>query len=171
MEAFTILYTLLGGLGIFFFGMKFMSDGLKAVAGDVIRKIINSLTNNRLMAVGVGLIVTCIIQSSSITTVMTVGFVNAGLMTLSQALGVILGANIGTTITGWIISLHLGKYALLLIGLGFIPGLFSKTERWQHLGRALVGLGFLFLGLGLMEEAFVPKTKSRIHGFHRLFCG
>src|SRR6478735_12586298 len=156
MEAFTIMYTLLGGLGIFFFGMKFMSDGLQAVAGDVIRKIINSLNSNRFMAVGVGLLVTCIIQSSSVTTVMTVGFVNAGLMTLKQAIGVIFGANIGTTITGWIISLKLNKHALLLVGLGFIPGLFSKTEKWQHLGRALVGLGFVFIGLHFISQAFAP---------------
>jgi phosphate:Na+ symporter len=138
MEAFTIIYTLLGGLGIFFFGMKFMSDGLQAVAGDVIRKIINSITSNRFMAVGVGLLVTCIIQSSSVTTVMTVGFVNAGLMNLTQAIGVIFGANIGTTITGWIISIKVDKYGLLLVGLGFIPGLFSKSEKWQHLGKSIL---------------------------------
>ncbi len=160
MDAFTIIYTLLGGLGIFFFGMKFMSDGLQAVAGDVIRKIINSLNTNRFMAVGVGLLVTCIIQSSSVTTVMTVGFVNAGLMSLTQAIGVIFGANIGTTITGWIISLKLNNHALLLVGLGFIPGLFSKTEKWQHLGRALVGLGFVFIGLHFMSDAFLPLRQN-----------
>jgi phosphate:Na+ symporter len=160
MEAFEIIYTLLGGLGIFFFGMKFMSDGLQAVAGDVIRKIINSLNENRILAVGVGLLVTCIIQSSSVTTVMTVGFVNAGLMTLKQSIGVIFGANIGTTVTGWIISLKLNKHALLLVGLGFIPGLFSKAEKWQHLGRALVGLGFIFIGLHFMGQAFAPLKQS-----------
>ena len=160
MEAFEIIYTLLGGLGIFFFGMKFMSDGLQAVAGDIIRKIINSLNDNRVLAVGVGLLVTCIIQSSSVTTVMTVGFVNAGLMTLKQSIGVIFGANIGTTITGWIISLGLNKYALLLVGLGFIPGLFSKAEKWQHLGRSLVGLGFIFIGLHFMGLAFAPLKQS-----------
>lgn len=161
MEAFTIIYTLLGGLGIFFFGMKFMSDGLQAVAGDVIRKIINSLTSNRIMAVGVGLLVTCIIQSSSVTTVMTVGFVNAGLMSLTQAIGVIFGANIGTTITGWIISVKVDKYGLLLVGLGFIPGLFSKTEKWQHLGRSILGVGLVFLGLQIMSQAFVPLRSNQ----------
>lgn len=160
MGTFTIIYTLLGGLGIFFFGMKFMSDGLQAVAGDVIRKIINSLNTSLILAVGIGLLVTCIIQSSSVTTVMTVGFVNAGLMTLKQAIGVIFGANIGTTITGWIISLKFGKYALLLVGLGFIPGLFSKTEKWQHLGRALVGLGFVFIGMQFMGQAFAPLRDN-----------
>jgi phosphate:Na+ symporter len=160
MEAFTIIYTLLGGLGIFFFGMKFMSDGLQAVAGDVIRKIINSITSNRLMAVTVGLLVTCIIQSSSVTTVMTVGFVNAGLMNLTQAIGVIFGANIGTTITGWIISVKVDKYGLLLVGLGFIPGLFSKSEKWQHLGKSVLGVGLVFMGLQIMSGAFAPLRDN-----------
>lgn len=161
MEAFNIIYTLLGGLGIFFFGMKFMSDGLQAIAGDAIRKIINSLTSNRFMAVGVGLIVTCIIQSSSVTTVMTVGFVNAGLMSLTQAIGVIFGANIGTTITGWIISIKVDKYGLLLVGLGFIPGLFSKSEKWQHIGRAILGVGLVFMGLQTMSSAFIPLRENQ----------
>ena len=161
MEAFTIIYTLLGGLGIFFFGMKFMSDGLQAVAGDVIRKIINSITSNRFMAVGVGLLVTTLVQSSSVTSVMTVGFVNAGLMNLTQAIGVIFGANIGTTITGWIISINVDKYGLLLVGVGFIPGLFSKSEKWQHLGRALLGVGLVFIGLKTMSGAFVPLRSNQ----------
>lgn len=161
MEAFTIIYTLLGGLGIFFFGMKFMSDGLQAVAGDVIRKIINSITSNRFMAVGVGLLVTCIVQSSSVTSVMTVGFVNAGLMNLTQAIGVIFGANIGTTITGWIISIKVEKYGLLMVGLGFVPALFSKSEKWQHLGRSVLGVGLVFIGLQTMSGAFVPLRSNQ----------
>lgn len=161
MEAFNIIYTLLGGLGIFFFGMKFMSDGLQAIAGDAIRKIINSITSNRFMAVGVGLLVTCIVQSSSVTTVMTVGFVNAGLMSLTQAIGVIFGANIGTTITGWIISIKVEKYGLLLVGLGFIPGLFSKSEKWQHIGKAILGVGLVFIGLQTMSGAFVPLRDNQ----------
>jgi phosphate:Na+ symporter len=161
MEAFTTIYTLLGGLGIFFFGMKFMSDGLQAVAGDVIRKIINSLTSNRVMAVAVGLLVTCIVQSSSVTTVMTVGFVNASLMTLKQGIGVIMGANIGTTITGWIISIKVEKYGLLMVGLGFIPALFAKSDRWQHIGRALLGVGLVFIGLQTMSGAFVPLRSNQ----------
>jgi phosphate:Na+ symporter len=161
MEAFTIIYTLLGGLGIFFFGMKFMSDGLQAVAGDVIRKIINSITSNRFMAVGVGLLVTTIVQSSSVTTVMTVGFVNAGLMNLTQGIGVIFGANIGTTITGWIISIKVDKYGLLLVGMGFIPALFSKSDRFQQLGRALLGVGLVFIGLQTMSSAFVPLRENQ----------
>ncbi|MFL5783656.1 MAG: Na/Pi cotransporter family protein [Bacteriovoracaceae bacterium] len=160
METFTIIYTLLGGLGLFFYGMKFISDGLQAVSGDVIRKMINSLTANRFMAVAVGLLVTCLVQSSSVTTVMTVGFVNASLMNLTQAIAVILGANIGTTITGWLISLNLGQFALLLVGLGFFPGLFSKTERWQHLGMSILGVGLLFMGLNAMASAFLPLKAS-----------
>jgi phosphate:Na+ symporter len=160
MDAFTVVYTLLGGLGIFFFGMKFMSDGLQAVAGDVIRRMINSLNDNRILAVFIGLLVTSLVQSSSVTTVMTVGFVNAGLMTLKQAIGVIFGANIGTTITGWIISLNLSTHALLLVGIGFIPGLFSKTEKWHQLGRALVGMGFLFIGLTFMGQSFEALRSS-----------
>lgn len=137
-----------------------MSEGLQAVAGDVIRKMINSLTTNRIMATGVGLLVTCIIQSSSVTTVMVVGFVNAGLMSLNQAIGVILGANVGTTITGWIISVNINQYALLLVGLGFIPGLFSKTERWQHLGKSILGLGLVYLGLQIMSTGFLPLKDN-----------
>lgn len=160
METFTIIYTLLGGLGLFFYGMKFISEGMQALSGDVIRKMINSLTTNRFMAVGVGLLVTCLVQSSSVTTVMTVGFVNASLMNLTQGIGVILGANIGTTITGWLISLNLGQFALLLVGVGFFPGLFSKTERWQHLGMSILGVGLLFLGLNAMTSAFLPLKAS-----------
>ncbi len=161
MQTFTILYTLFGGLGIFFFGMKFMSDGMQAMTGDVIRKIINSITANRVMAVGVGLGVTMLVQSSSITTVMTVGMVNAGLMTLKQSIGVVFGANIGTTITGWIISIKVDKYGLLLVGLGFIPALFAKSNKVQHLGRAVLGIGMVFIGLKTMSDAFVPLRESQ----------
>ena len=121
MSTFQIIYTLLGGLGIFFYGMRTMSDALQQAASDVITKVINSLTTNRYLAVVVGMIVTMIVQSSSVTTVMVVGFVNAGLMQLTQAIGVIFGSNIGTTVTGWIISIKIGKYGLLLIGLGIFP--------------------------------------------------
>ena len=165
MDSFTIIYTFIGGLGLFYFGMRFMSDGMQAIAGDVIRKIINSTNSNRFMAVGVGLLVTSIIQSSSVSTVMAVGFVNAGLMTLKQAIGLILGANIGTTITGWLISLGINKNGLLLVGCGFIPGLFSKTEKWQHIARTILGLGLVYLGLQTMSSAFIPlKTSEAFMG-------
>lgn len=160
METFKIIYTVLGGLGIFFYGMKTMSDALQQAASDVITKVINSLTTNRVLAVIVGMIVTMIVQSSSVTTVMVVGFVNAGLMQLTQAIGVIFGSNIGTTITGWIISIKVGKYGLLMIGLGIFPALFSKNGKLQNIGRVLFGIGMVFLGLELMSGAFKPLRSN-----------
>lgn len=156
MDTFSIAYSVLGGLGIFFFGMKLMSDGLQAASGDMIRNVISKITANRFMAVGVGLLVTCIIQSSSITTVMTVGLVNASLMTLKQAIGVIFGANIGTTITGWIISVKVDKFGLLFVAAGFIPALFSKSPKYQSIGKVILGVGLVFMGLQTMSHAFVP---------------
>lgn len=156
MDAFTIIYTLLGGLGIFFYGMKSMSDSLQMAAGDVITKIINSLTTNRVMALLVGTGVTMLVQSSSVTTVMVVGLVNAGLMKLTQAIGVIFGSNIGTTITGWIISIKIGKYGLLLIGLGIFPALFSKNSKINTAAKILFSVGLVFFGLEIMSGAFKP---------------
>ena len=156
MEAFKIIYSVLGGLGIFFFGMKLMSESLQAAAGQTIKKVINSLTSNRLFAVTVGIVVTMLVQSSSVTTVMVVGFVNAGLMSLAQSIGIIFGANIGTTITGWIISIKIGKYGLLLIGLGIFPTLFSKNQKWKYFGQAMFGIGMIFFGLEIMSGAFKP---------------
>ena len=160
METFKIIYTALGGLGIFFYGMKMMSDALQQAASDVITKVINSLTSNRFLAVVVGMIVTMIVQSSSVTTVMVVGFVNAGLMQLTQAIGVIFGSNIGTTVTGWIISIKVGKYGLLFIGLGIFPAIFAKSSRIQHIGRVLFGVGMIFMGLEIMSGAFKPLRSS-----------
>jgi len=153
---FTMAYTLLGGLGIFFYGMKNMSDSLQVIAGDMIKKAINFLTQNRFTALLVGVFVTMLVQSSSVTTVMVIGFVNASLMNLTQAIGIIFGANIGTTITGWIISIKIGKYGLLLIGLGIIPLLFGKRDRTRQMGRLLFGVGMIFLGLEFMSAAFKP---------------
>ncbi|MCO4753689.1 MAG: Na/Pi cotransporter family protein [Bacteriovoracaceae bacterium] len=160
MSTFQIIYTLLGGLGIFFYGMRTMSDALQQAASEVITKVINSLTTNRFLAVVVGMIVTMIVQSSSVTTVMVVGFVNAGLMQLTQAIGVILGSNIGTTVTGWIISIKIGKYGLLLIGLGIFPALFSKNPKLQSAGKALFGVGMVFTGLEFMSGAFKPLRND-----------
>ncbi len=156
MEIFKIIYTVLGGLGIFFYGMKIMSDSMQSIAGDMIRKIINSITSNRLLAVVIGTLITMIVQSSSVTTVMVIGMVNAGLMNLTQAIGVIFGANIGTTVTGWIISIKVGKYGLLLIGLGIFPTLFSKSHKWSQIGKLIFGVGMIFLGLTFMSGAFRP---------------
>ncbi len=156
IEPFKMFYTVLGGLGIFILGMKYLSDSLQMLSGGLIRKAISSVTTNRILAVLVGLTVTTFVQSSSITTVMVVGLTNAGLMQLSQAIGVILGANIGTTITGWILAVNIGKYGLLLIALGIFPMLFSKNERVSAAAKVLVALGLIFFGLEIMSGAFKP---------------
>ena len=156
MQAFEIIYSVLGGLGVFFYGMKSMSEALQSVAGDMIKNIINTLTKKRIYAVMVGTFVTMLVQSSSVTTVMVVGFVNAGLMKLTQAIGIIFGANIGTTITGWIISIKVGKYGLLFIGLGIFPMLFGKKNNIRQIGRVLFGVGMIFFGLKIMGGAFKP---------------
>ena len=150
---FKLLFKLVGGLGIFLLGMKYMSDGMQAVAGSRLRGMIRIATNNRLLATGVGVVVTCVVQSSSITTVMVVGFVNSGVMQLAQALGVIMGANIGTTVTGWILVLKIGKYGLPLLGAAAIAYLFSKGDRWRFWSMAIMGIGMIFFGLELMKDA------------------
>ncbi|MDR0705697.1 MAG: Na/Pi cotransporter family protein, partial [Planctomycetaceae bacterium] len=151
-----IFFSALGGLGIFLLGMRQMSDGLQLVAGPSLRKLIATVTENRFSAVLVGFGVTSIIQSSSVTTVMVVGFINSRIMTLSQGIGVIMGANIGTTITGWILTLNIGKYGLHMIGLAALIYLFSKIERTRFLAMIVLGLGFVFFGLELMQRGFIP---------------
>jgi phosphate:Na+ symporter len=156
MNWFQMAYTVAGGLGIFLYGMMYLSSGLQTIGGRLIRKAVGSLTNNRVIGVLVGTIITMFVQSSSITTVMVVGFVNAGLMSLSQSIGVIMGANIGTTITGWIISFKVGKYAWALIGLGALPMLMSRRDQVQSYAKVLFSLGLIFLGLQTMSGAFKP---------------
>ena len=152
----TMVFGIIGGLGIFLLGMKNMSEGMQAVAGERLRKMIGAVTNNRIMACGVGTAITCLVQSSSITTVMVVGMVNAGIMNLMQAIGVILGANIGTTITGWILVLKVGKYGLPLLGIAAFFYLFSKRDRVRFTASIFVGLGMVFYGLQLMKQGFAP---------------
>jgi len=168
-EILAILFPVCGGLGIFLLGMKNMSEGMQAVAGERLRKMIGAITNNRLMASGVGTLVTCIIQSSSVTTVMVVGMVNASIMTLTQAIGVILGANIGTTITGWILVVKVGKYGLPLLGIAAFFYLFSKKDKFRFLAMFLMGLGMVFFGLELMKEGFSPirEMTGFVEWFHR----
>ena len=160
MNWFELIYKFLGGLGVFFFGMKFLSEGLQAVAGPLIKRVINALTTNRILAVLVGTFVTTLVQSSSVTTVMVVGLVNAGLMELTQAIGIILGANIGTTITGWIIAIKVGKYGLLFVALGIFPMLFADRDNFKQIGKVCVALGFIFLGLEFMSDAFKPLRSD-----------
>ena len=157
------LFMFAGGLGMFLYGMHSMSGGIQKTAGNKMKELLGILTSNHFMAVVVGALVTAIIQSSGATTVMVVGFVNAGIMTLTQAVGVIMGANIGTCITAWIVSLgQLGDafkafspslYAPLLVGIGAFLIMFSKKAKKQTVGEILVGLGLLFIGLDFMGDA------------------
>jgi len=156
----TVIFGLLGGLGLFLFGMKIMSEGLQKVAGDRMRKILGALTNNRIIGTLVGLGVTTIIQSSSATTVMVVGFVNAGLMSLMQAIGVVLGANIGTTVTAQLIAFKITKFALPAIGIGTALKLFSRSKKWMYIGEVILGFGILFFGMQVMKDAFGPIKGS-----------
>jgi phosphate:Na+ symporter len=155
-----VLFGLVGGLGLFLFGMRTMSDSLQKVAGDRMRRILAALTNNRIVGTFVGLAVTAIIQSSSATTVMVVGFVNAGLLSLVQAIGVVLGANIGTTVTAQLISLNIAEFALPAIGVGAGVALFSRDRYKSYWGEILLGFGLLFLGLSFMKQAFDPLKHS-----------
>ena len=150
---FKLTCEIVGGLGLFLLGMKNMSDGMQAVAGSSLRRMISSVTSNRILATIVGVVVTCVVQSSSITTVMVVGFVNSGLMQLTQAVGVIMGANIGTTITVWLLVLKIGKYGLPILGAAAFVNLFAKSDRWRYWAMALMGVGMVFFGLELMKDA------------------
>ncbi|MGD2016351.1 MAG: Na/Pi symporter, partial [Desulfobacterales bacterium] len=143
---FFLVVGLLGGLSLFLYGMERMSDALKNVAGEKMKDILGMLSNNRFMGMITGAIVTAVIQSSSVTTVMLVGFVSAGLMSLSQTIGVIMGSNIGTTITAQIVAFKVTKYALLLIAIGFGMLFSSKKEKIQQYGYMIMGLGMIFFG-------------------------
>ncbi|MHC4659984.1 MAG: Na/Pi cotransporter family protein [Planctomycetota bacterium] len=160
-----MIFGLVGGLGLFLFGMRLMSDGLKKVAGQKVRKLLSALTKHRTIAVLVGAATTCLIQSSSATTVMTVGFVNAGLMSLRQALCVVLGANVGTTFTAWLVSslavFKITTYSLPAIGIGFLMQMVGKTHRIRNIGNILLGFGILFTGIDFMKKGFSPLQDSQ----------
>lgn len=165
-----LLFGLLGGLAIFLYGMKLMSEGLQRVAGRRMRKILAIFTKNRFVGILVGAGVTAVIQSSSATTVMLVGFVNAGLINLKQAMGVIFGANIGTTATAQIIAFKLNDLAYPAIVIGFILVMFVKNQTWKFWGQVLMGFGFLFLGLTLMGDSLKPLRGSpTFQAFFRTF--
>lgn len=151
-----MLFEFLGGLGIFLFGIKSMGDGLQKSAGDRLRDILDRFTTNPLMGVLAGILVTILIQSSSGTTVITVGLVSAGFMTLRQAIGVIMGANIGTTVTAFIIGFNVGEYALPIIALGAVLLFFFKRKRVHYIGQSVFGFGALFYGLELMSDGMKP---------------
>lgn len=165
-----IIFNVLGGLGIFLYGMDSMSSGMQKLAGQRLKKILALLTTNRIMAILMGMGVTMLVQSSSVSTVMTIGFVNASLLTLKQALGVIFGANIGTTITGWILVLNIGKYGLPIVGAGAILYMFLKGDRAKTKALTFMGLGMIFLGLQLMSNGLkpirsMPEFVSMFHMF------
>jgi phosphate:Na+ symporter len=165
-----MVFNLVGGLGVFLMGMSYMQQGLQMVAGNSFRKLINVMTSNRFFAVGVGVTVTTVIQSSSITTIMVVGLVNSELMALQSAIGVIMGANIGTTITGWIMAIKVGKYGLPLLGVASFFWLFSKKEKVKYIALAFLGIGMIFFGLELMKNGFkpirtMPEFAAWFHAF------
>ena len=164
-----MLFKFVGGLGMFLYGMHVMADGLQKSAGGRMKQLLGILTNHRILGVLVGALVTAVIQSSSATTVMVVGFVNAGIISLTQAVGVIMGANIGTTITAWVVSMsEWGEmlkpefFAPLLIGLGAFIVLFSSKERLRQVGEILVGFGVLFIGLSFMSASITPYKDAPI---------
>ncbi len=155
-----ILCQSLGGLGLFLFGMKIMSEGLQKVAGKKMRKTLNWVSNNRFVGCAVGTLMTSVIQSSSATTVMLVGFVDAGLLTLVQATGVILGANVGTTVTAQLIAFKIEAYALPAIAIGVFLKFFLGRRKWIYVGDVLLGFGLIFFGLATMKAGFSPLRHN-----------
>lgn len=150
-----ILIGVVGGLALFLLGLEQMTESLKSAAGDRLRAVLGRLTRNRFAAAVTGAVITGVIQSSSVTTVLVVGFVSAGLMTLQQSVGVIMGANIGSTVTAQIIALKVTDSALLLIALGFFPVFFTRRRMWQHAARVVMGLGMIFLGMNVMSQSTI----------------
>ncbi len=166
MSVTEVIFSFLGGLGIFLYGLKVMGDGLQAAAGDRLRNILNKFTANPVLGVLAGMIVTILIQSSSGTTVITIGLVTAGFMTLKQAIGVIMGANIGTTVTAFIIGIDLGEYAMPILALGAFLIFFFKRSNINNVGRILFGFGSLFFGLEFMGDAVKPLAQ--LEGFRQI---
>lgn len=150
------------GLGLFMYGMALMGEGLQKAAGSKLKAIVGALTQSTFRGILVGALVTCLIQSSSATTVMVVGFVNAKIMTLNQAVGVIMGANIGTTMTSFIIALNLGQYSPILVGVGTVFYLIGKTKSTKSLGESFLGFGLLFLGIMMLEQGLKPLSDNQM---------
>lgn len=166
ISAMEIIFTFIGGLGIFLYGIKQMGDGLQASAGDRLRNILNKFTSNPIMGVIAGMVVTILIQSSSGTTVITIGLVTAGFMTMRQAIGVVMGANIGTTVTAFIIGIDIGEYALPILALGAFLIFFIHKRKAKNIGMILFGFGALFYGLELMSGAVKPLAE--LDGFNEI---
>src|SRR5699024_6113924 len=155
-----IAFGVLGGLGLFLYGMNMMGMSLEKVAGEKLKHLIEVLTNNRLMGVLIGALVTMVVQSSSATTVMVIGFVNAGLMTLSQAVGVIMGANIGTTITAQLIAFSLTDIAPLVLAIGVGILIATSSKRAKNISEILMGFGILFIGMDMMGNSLAPLSEN-----------
>lgn len=169
IEDISMLFKFIGGLGTFLYGMHIMAEGLQHFAGGRMQKLMGFLTKNRIMAILVGTLVTAVIQSSSATTVMVVGFVNAGMLSLAQAVGVIMGANIGTTVTAWIVSMsEWGSmlkpefFAPLLLGIGAFAVLFTNSDKKKRVGEILIGFSVLFIGLSFMSDAIRPYRDAPV---------
>ena len=162
LDTLMVIIKLLGGLGLFIYGMKLMGDGLENAAGEGLKKILEKVTKNPIIAVIVGAIVTAVIQSSSATTVMVVGFVNAGLMNLAQAAGIIMGANIGTTITAQLVSFKLTEIAPIFAFAGAMMVMFVKGKKNREIGNIILGFGILFIGMGTMSSSMKPLTSSPV---------
>ncbi len=163
-----MIFRTIGGLGLFLFGMVLMSGGLKRIAGQKLKKILESMTGTPFKAFLVGAGVTAVIQASGATTVMAIGLVNAGMLTLRQAIGVIIGSNVGTTVTAWLVSisgaLNITLYSLPAVGVGFLLHIRGRTRKLKGIGEVLLGFGILFLGIGFMKDSFAPLRESpRVH--------
>ncbi|MBR6430677.1 MAG: Na/Pi cotransporter family protein [Oscillospiraceae bacterium] len=154
------IFSLLGGIGLFLYGMSIMSTGLKNAAGDKLRVILEHATSNRIIGALVGVLVTVLVQSSSATDMMVISFVNSGLMNLGQAIGVIMGANIGTTITAQITAFNLGQYAPVILFLGAIVFLFIKKSTYKYVGAIVMGFGMLVVGISIIKSAIAPLAES-----------
>lgn len=156
------IFGLAGGLAMFLFGMNMMSEGLQKAAGDKMKKILAMLTKNPILGVLAGTVVTAVLQSSSATTVMVIGFVSAGLMTLPQAISVILGANIGTTMTAQLMAFKISDYIWLIVFVGFIISLLAKNERVKNIGQTIFAFGALFVGIETMGSVMKPLADSPV---------
>ncbi len=156
VDWFYLIMALLGGLAMFLYGMEQMSDGLQSAAGDKLKSVLSGLTRNRFLGALTGAFVTAVLNSSSVTTVLVVGFISAGFMTLTQSVGIIMGANIGSTFTAQIVAFNVTQYALLLVAIGFFMLFSAKRERIRHQGSMIMGLGLIFYGMGVMGEAMNP---------------
>lgn len=169
MDMFMTIIAIFGGLGVFLYGINLMGDSLKAIAGDRLKVFIEKTTNTPIKGILVGTLVTALIQSSSGTTALTVGLVRAGLMTFPQAVGIIMGANVGTTITSFIVGLNIEKYSLIFVGIGAILIFFIKQEKIRQLGSIILGFGLLFYGLGLMGDSLKSILKAYEEPTSKLF--